>query len=155
MNMKVLILFMVLLTEIVQAIEVKISVLEKDTQVTTSYSFDVASSNLKPLDSASGDAVPQTTTYSVKDGQLLAGDKNLAEADELLYQCHIDGCDLVIVRDEYNSFSNPLRILSAFAGHPIQVSKIVILKIVDGKVRKQLEIIRKPSSYDWTASVLE
>jgi hypothetical protein len=155
MTMKVLILFVVLLTDVVQAIEVKISVLEKNTQVTTFYSFDVASSALRPLDSASGKAMPKTTTYSVKDRKLLAGENSLSDADELLYQCHIDDCDLVIVREEYNSFSNPLRIFSAFGGHPIQVSKIVILEIVDGKVKTQSEIIRKPSSYDWTASVLE
>jgi len=152
MNIKVLFFCAALLANIGQAAEVRLSVFEESTQRTRNYKFDVATSVLKSSRVVSGKAVQQTTIYSAKDGYLFAGDKKIVEADELLFQCHVDGCDLVVVREEYNSFSNPLRILFAFGGHPVQVSKIVILKIVDGKLETKKEIIRKPSSYHWRVS---
>jgi len=137
------------------AAEVRISVLEVSTQKTTAYEFNVGSSALKPVEKVSGKVIQQTTRYTVEDGRLLTDRKKVSSATELLYQCHIDGYDLIVVRKEHNSFSNPLRILSAASGHPIQVSKIVILKIVNGKLKTETEIIQKPSSYKWEVSVLE
>lgn len=153
--MRVLFLCLVLAANIGRATEVRLSVYEENTQKTRYYAFDVAKSALKSLSEASGKAVEQTTTYSVKDRRLFGGDKILVKADEILYQCHIDGRDVVVVRDEYNSFSNPMRMLVAFAGHPVQVSKIMVLKIVDGKLETTTRIIRRPSSYRWRVSVYE
>jgi hypothetical protein len=135
--------------------EVKISVFEKSTQKTRNYSFDVATSAIKSVRAVDGEALPQTTIYSLKDGYLFAGDKRMVEEVELLYQCHFGGYDLVVVRDEYNSYSNPMWALFAFSGHPVQVSKILILKIAEGNLKTKTEIIRKASSYDWRVSVLE
>ena len=157
MNMKVLkvLLFCAaLLANVSQAAEVRLSVFEESTQKTRNYKFNVATSVLKSLRVASGKAVQQTTIYSTKDGYLFFGDKKMVEADELLYQCRVDGYDLVVVRDEYNSFSNPMWMLFAFAGHPVQVSKIVIVKIADRKLRTKTKIIRKAASYHWRVSVL-
>jgi hypothetical protein len=153
MNMKALLFCAALLANIGQATEVKLSLLEESTQKTRHYEFDVTTSALKSLRSASGETVQQTAIYTARDRYLFAGDKKIAGADDLLYQCHIDDCDLVVVRDEYNSYSNPMWALFAFSGHPVQVSKIVILKIVDGKLKTKREIIRKASSYHWRVSV--
>jgi hypothetical protein len=149
------VLLLVLLIGVSEAVEVKILVIEEKTKATTYYTYDVETSGVKPVASVSGGVVAQVRTFSIKDRRLLAGDRKVTNADQLLFQCRINGVDLVIVRDEYNSFSNPLRILSAFSGHPIQVSKIVILKIENGELKRKATIIQKPSSYEWTATILQ
>jgi hypothetical protein len=58
-----------------------------------------------------------------------------------------------VVRVEYNSLGGPIRLLSAFAGHPIQVSKVLILAISGEKIRSENEITRKDSSYGWSAKI--
>jgi len=153
--MKVLIFSFVFLVNFAHAAELEISVLEVSKEQTNHWSFDTAKSVLKPLKTTTGKALQQTTTYSLRDGKVYRGEKKVSSATEILYQCRIDGCDLLVVRDEHNSFSNPMRILSAAAGHPIQVSKIVIFKIVDGKLKTKAEIVRKPSSYQWKVAVHE
>jgi hypothetical protein len=160
--MRVIIAILVIFTVgFIRAAEVRISLHEKDPLMQkevpafTCYAFKIESATLTSLASASGKALQQTNEYSIEERRLSLHGKRVAKADEILYQCHVGGCDLVIVRDEYNSFSNPLRILSAFSGHPIQVSKIVILTIVDGDLKSQTEIIRRPASYEWTASIME
>lgn len=59
----------------------------------------------------------------------------------------------MVVRDEYNSFLGPLKLLYAFSGHPVQVSEIVLLVILNNVVVGEREIIRKESAYRWLVGI--
>jgi hypothetical protein len=107
----------------------------------------------KSESSGSGLASPSIDRYLVKDHHLRYRDKTIAEAVEILAQTSVGEHDLVVVRYEYNSFSNPLRLLSAVAGHPVQVSEIIALAVSDGRVVKRWRLARVASSYEWRADV--
>jgi hypothetical protein len=150
---RVLTLTLVLLSSLASASPVRVDVSEKSTGLTTSYSFDVTSSTLRKSETVSTKDIPQASVYSVVDRKLVARGFAVSAADDILYQCPIDGFDVVVVRAEHNSFSNPFRVLVAFSGHPIQVSTIYILKIKDHVVVSRQEVIHKPASYEWSAKV--
>lgn len=135
------------------ASEVQLSLFERATSTTTVFLLDTSNLKLTPTSAVQGSELPQITTYASVGGKLVSGNVKLTDADEVLFQCRLDNIDLVVVRDEYNSFGGPLRILVAFAGHPIQVSKILVLAISNGQVVSEREITRKDSSYHWVAKV--
>lgn len=134
--------------------EVQIALFEQRISEQSGFLFDTGSMKLRKVQTAVGVELPTIARYESRAGKLYSNGTALAEADEVLFQCEVDEVDLVVVRDEYNSFSNPLRILSALSGHPVQVSKIVILTIANGQVEAEKELTRKPSSYGWVVSVL-
>jgi hypothetical protein len=136
-----------------QPSEVQISLLERRTSILTDYSVDLPKLELRKISEARGSELAQLSKYSSSDRQLIADGKVLAAADEVLYQCQVDGMDLVVVRDEYNSFFGPIRLLAALSGHPIQVSRIVILTIVGNTQVSKREIVRKDASYRWVVKV--
>lgn len=49
--------------------------------------------------------------------------------------------------------SNPLRLLAALAGHPVQVSEINAFALRDGRVISRWRLVRRASSYEWRAVV--
>jgi hypothetical protein len=108
---------------------------------------------LRKISEARGSELAQLSKYTSSDRKLIGDGKLLATADEILYQCQVDGIDLVVVRDEYNSFLGPIRLLAAFSGHPIQVSKITMLTIVNNTQISRREITRKDASYQWVVKV--
>lgn len=143
-----------LLPSAVRASEVRISLLEESTRQTTNYFFDANSRTVTPTGGIGGTEVPKITKYYIRDRQLSSESRTLAKADEILYQCHVEGVDLVIVRSEYNSFANLLEILAAFAGHPVQVSRILVLQCKDHALTAETEITRKAASYRWSVKIL-
>lgn len=132
---------------------VQLSLHEQSTASTKIYSVDTDNLALTPLSVVEGAELPQTTRYTSVDRKLVVGNVKLVDADDVLFQCELDGVDLVVVRVEYNSFGGPIRLLAAFAGHPIQVSKVLILAISGGKILSEKEITRKDSSYVWNAKI--
>jgi hypothetical protein len=148
-------IFVVLLflASIANAGTVRVDVLEKSTGKSTNYWFEVGS--LAPVKGALASIreIPQSSIYSLRNGKLTVGGVAISAADDILFQCAVEGFDLVIVRVEHNSISNPLRVLTAVSGHPIQVSTIYILKIKNHVVVLKREIIHKPASYEWSAKV--
>ena len=134
--------------------EVGIELLEKQTNAVTTYSFDPQSSRLKPVQHASGKEIPQFSKYGVRERKVILNGNPLADAEEILYQCEVNGTDVLIVRVEHNSFSSPMKWLAAFSGHPIQVSTINILTVIGGELKDQTRIEQKDSSYRWSAKIL-
>ena len=62
--------------------------------------------------------------------------------------------DLVVVRQEHNSLSNPLRWLAALSGHPVQVSRIAWFLVSEGEVRSGVLLSRAASSH-WSVSLFD
>lgn len=141
------------LTNHADASEFVIALHEKATNETTNYAFDLNTSELRKVSEVFGNEIANTSYYVVRDQKLVGNGKVLMDADEILYQGQTGGIDLLVIREEYNSFSNPVRWLSALSGHPIQVNKILAVTIKDGNILAQKEIVKKPSSYHWSAHV--
>ena len=128
----------------------------KETKTGRESFFRIDTDSLRVMKSkqpATNQPLPKITRYKVEKERLIAGDESLMKAENILFQGSAGDADFVVVRREHNSFSNPLRVLSAIAGHPIQVSKIVIVKIAGGKIAGDRELARRASSYDWTATI--
>jgi hypothetical protein len=150
-------------TSAAQASEVRLSLLEKSTSTTTAYSLESTTLAFRQIEAANGSELPQIGKYMTSARKLVANANAtatatataLADADEILYQCRIGEIDFVVVRVESNSFSSFMKLISALSGHPIQVSKIVVMTIRDGRVISKKEITHKDSSYHWVAKVLK
>jgi hypothetical protein len=136
------------------AAEVEVTLTEKRTALRTAYAVDMATGTVRGLPEAKGEPLAVIQTYRVESRRLCAA-SCIADAEEILFQGRAGTADVVVVRKEYNSFSNPLRWLAAFSGHPIQVSSIRVVVLVAGARLKQVELVDKPSSYDWEASVVQ
>lgn len=142
-----------LLTSMARANDVQLSLLETDASEQLYYSLNIREIKLREIAAIDGTQLAQTQKYSSNNGKLVTNGIALATADEILFQCEVDGVDLVVVRDEYNSFLGPLKLLYAISGHPVQVSKIVLLVIVNNVVASEREIIRKESAYRWLVGI--
>lgn len=135
--------------------EVHLSLLEKSTSQSTAYAVEMANLSHRRIEQVQGIESSQLSTYSSRDRKLVANGKAIADADEVLFQCQVDNVDIVVVRDEYNAFFGPFKLLAAASGHPIQVSKILVLKIENNNVVSEKEITRKEASYHWTAKIFK
>jgi len=135
--------------------QVQLALLDKRTSEQTSYSLDIESLKLHRIASPGGSELPQIGSYSSQNRQLVKDGQALADADEVLFQCEVGDVDLVLVRDEYNSFFGPINLLAALSGHPVQVSRIVVLSVGHGRVVLAREITRKERSYHWVAKVFK
>lgn len=116
------------------ACDATIVLFEARTTATSIYCIDLATWSVTKIASASGCVLPSIDRYVVKDYHLKDRNKTVAEAVEILAQTSLGDYDLVVVRHEYNSFSNPRWILSAVAGHPVQVSEVIALAVRDGRL---------------------
>ena len=72
------------------------------------------------------------------------------KATEILAQSTVDGTDIVVVRVETLGLGNPLAFL---AGHPKQVSKIVVAGFRSGRLIWQRHIAKEAYSGKWQASL--
>ena len=151
--MRLLVVPLLLAASIAQSSPVKIDVLEKSTAVTRTYWYDVNSSSLTKAEHPVHGPIPPLTRYVSADRKLTLNGLAISAADDILYQCRVEDMDVVVVRVEHNSVSNPLRVLTAVAGHPIQVSTIYVLKIRNQSLLSRRELVHKPASYDWSATV--
>jgi hypothetical protein len=135
------------------AAEVRVSLHEKATGAKSAYAFDTERGSMGPIRGADGVALPAVETLRIVSGRLCAT-ACLLDADEILFQGRLDNGTVAVVRDEYNSFANPLRWLAALSGHPVQVSSILVLQVEDGRIRAKAELTRKAASYHWEARVV-
>jgi hypothetical protein len=134
--------------------DVIIQLYEELTKEYSHYVLNVKSIELLRVDSTTGSQISEIKKYSIHDRRLFCPGNVLLDADDVLFQGELDGMDFIVVREEYNSFSNPWRILRLLAGHPVQVSRIIVLVVKNGKAIVEEEIVKKPSSYDWQAKIL-
>lgn len=137
-----------------EAVEPRVSLYEKQTGTTTAYAFDAEHGRVRKLKKARGEVLPRIESYRIESRNLCAA-VCLIEADEILFQGRLGDTDVVVVRKEYNSFSDPLRWLAAESGHPVQVSSIRVVAISAGRLRAKAELTRRAASYHWTAVVVD
>ena len=136
--------------------DVVLSLHEKRTETTSYYTLNLVKGKAVPAQAVSSKEIPRTKAYGVLDGTLVRVDGlwRLMDATEILFQGEWDGLEVLIIREEYNSFSSPMRLLSALSGHPLQVSKIVWVTVKNGDIVHEKELRREPSSYGWKAVLL-
>lgn len=151
---KLLTVALLLIAGPVHSSELHLTLLEKKTSATVAYSLESTTLAFRKIETADGAELPQIQKYKVSARKLANNAIALADADEILYQCKIGEIDLIVVRVENNSFSNPMKLLSALSGHPVQVSRIVILTIDNDRVISEKEVTSRDSSYGWAAKVL-
>lgn len=132
-----------------------LSLREVKSQATTNFLLNLETGKANVVSGGTGDPLMSSDVYIVRDWKLVPAvdGKALIDASQILFQTKVEDLDVLIIRDEYNSFSNPFRWLSALAGHPVQVSKILWITIKNGNVIYSVELRREPSSYEWTAGL--
>jgi hypothetical protein len=133
--------------------DVAITVFEAKTAATSTHCVGLDQIALVKTGPAAGPVLAPTDIYAVKNGRLVHDATVIADATEILAQARAGHHDVVVLRNEYNSFSNPLRVLSAFLGHPVQVSEIAVLLLREGRVIKRWRLAREASSYEWRADL--
>jgi hypothetical protein len=94
--------------------------------------------------------VTTTDHFTIRDGTLFHNGEPSFKAAEVLAQGASDGTDIVVVRIETLGLGNPLAFL---AGHPKQVSKIVVAGFRNGRVAWQHRIAKETYSGKWQASI--
>lgn len=103
-----------------------------------------------------GKPIAQISKYVTKDDRhIWMGAKQLGRADDIFAQAFIGGTDVLIVRREHNALLNPLKFLIAITGHPIQVSEIWVVALVDGKEIWSERLVSKDAVYRWKVRLFE
>jgi hypothetical protein len=135
------------------ACAVEVSVFRRPENVTSCFCLELSPATLeKSRDpDAARTPLPQIADYSIKSERLRFAGTELTPALEILYQSRLPDADVIVIREEHNSFSNPMRILAALAGHPVQVSTIGVVVVRNGKLVRRWNPLRTASSYDWRA----
>ena len=151
----ILVVMLLFLSLVAQAGEAYLALFERLTVMTNNYEIEVSPLSVRQIPSVRGVLVPQIHKYITKAGKLLNGASAFARANEIRYQCQVDGVDLVIIRVESDSLFGPIKLLSALSGHPVQINKIVALEIKNDKVLAAETVIRKESSFHWSAAVFK
>jgi hypothetical protein len=107
--------------------------------------------NGRPKDSTSSpSSVAAIDCFTIKSGHLFYKGQPTFKATEILAQSAADDTDIVVARVETLGLGNPLAFL---AGHPKQVSKIVVAGFRDGRLVWQRRIAKEAYSGKWQASV--
>lgn len=135
--------------------EVKITLLERSTGRATHFAFDTGTGAWRRLDGVIGVEARRLASYRVRDRRLVAGGRALADADEILYQCRVEGADVLVVRARETALSSPWKLFSACSGHPVEASAVSVLVVEGGAVTRRRELARSEDSHGWTAVVLE
>ena len=151
--MRLSVVFLILLCTAAHAADLVVGVTETKTGREKFFRIETDSLSARRIQAINSEALVEIARYKIEKGKLITGDQSLMKAETILFQCSWGDRDFVVVRQEYNSFCSPLRVLAAISGHPIQVSKIVIVKIAGGKVAARKELTRRASSYYWTATI--
>jgi hypothetical protein len=145
-------IFALLLVSAPAACDIGIDVFEGRRSVTTSHCVNLATRSVhRSQVQPSGPDLQPIQEYEIRNHRLRKDGTQIADAVEILVQARADGMDVVVIRNEYNSFSNPLRILAAVAGHPAQVSEVIVLVLREGRVVGRWRLARATSSYEWRA----
>lgn len=127
--------------------DIGIIVVNPDNKKTFSYLLETESFDIDKKSFSGGfseNIIPskQSGKYSISRNKLYFGGNELHDASSILFEGGMQGYDLLIIKDYYNSFSNPLRWLFAIAGHPVQGNKVYVLKIVNGKLIEREKILK-------------
>jgi hypothetical protein len=158
MKMKAMILVLavsLMLVSEVSALDAVVTEME-GTQETHMFQIDLLKQTVISTTKVTGNTTPPIYRYEArKDRHFWAGSDRFGSADDILAQIHTEDADLLIVRREHNSFGGPLRLLSALAGHPVQVSEIWLLMIKEQKESWSVKLVSKDSIYTWKASFHE
>jgi hypothetical protein len=134
--------------------DIGIDVFEGSGSITTSHCVNIATKSVRRSDaSPSGPDLQPIKEYEIRNDHLQKGKTQIADAVEILVQARANGLEVVVIRNEYNSFSNPLRILAAVAGHPAHVSEVIVLALSEGRVVGRWRLARAASSYEWRAAL--
>lgn len=136
------------------ATDLGLTVVEKG-QASYGYVLDPKDLKSRQAHFELGQDVPQIQSYSIEGGSLRKSGASLTDATEILYQCSVDGIELVVIRVEKNSFLSPKKWLAALVGHPVQRSTVVVLKINGTKIIGALEVLSRDASYSWEARITE
>jgi hypothetical protein len=132
--------------------DIGIDVFERRRSTVTRHCVTLANKSVRQSASNPiGPAFQPINAYEIRNCRLQKGDSQIANAVEILVQARAGALDIVVIRNEYNSFSNPLRILAAIVGHPSQVSEVTALALSDGNVIGRWRLARAASSYEWRA----
>lgn len=154
--MKILLFLCFLLSVSAHGNDLIVSVTEKNkTPVTTTFRINTQSLRGAKAMSSESQILPQIHKYTITNGQLSTAGRFLTKATEVLFQTTAEGADFVVFRDEYNSWFGPLKLLLFLGSHPVQVSKIVIVKVVSGRLACRRELTTKEASYRWSATISE
>ena len=146
-------IFLMLFYTAAHAADLVVAITETKTGREKFFRIETDSLLVRRVRATNSQALANITRYKIEKGKLIAGDQSLIKAESILFQCSAGDTDFAVVRQEYNSFCSPLRVLAAISGHPIQVSKIVIVKIAGGKLAGHRKLTRRASSYGWTAII--
>lgn len=140
------------------AAQLGLTVVEKNKE-SFNYTFDSTTFKFREAAFAGKQPIELSQDYTAQNGKLLKQGTPLSDllevlhVVEVLYQCQVDGVDLVVVKTFKNSMSSPLKVLSAMSGHPIQKYTVVALRIDGTKVLARREIVGRDSSYHWQATM--
>jgi len=104
----------------------------------------------KLTSASASSSITETDRFTLKDGVLFYNGQPTIKAIEILAQSAADGTDIVVVRIEMLGLGNPLALL---AGHPKQVSKIVVAGFRNGRAVWQHRIAKEAYSGKWLASI--
>lgn len=151
--MRLLVIVLMLFYATAHATDLVVAVKEAKTGREKFFRVETDSLRVRKTQTTNGQALANVTTYRIEKRKLMTGDQRLIKADDILFQGSAGDSDFVVVRQEYNSLCCPHRVLSAFAGHPVQVSKVMIVKVEGGKVAGHRKLAGRASSYDWAATV--
>ena len=157
-----LVICLVLSCVVARAADLVVTVTEAKTGREKFFRVETDSLSARKIQAANGEALTKIERYKIEKGKLMiekgklmliGGNQALIKAENILFQCSAGDSDFVVVRQEYNSLCCPHRVLSAFAGHPIQVSRVAIVKIEGGKVTGHRKLAGRASSYEWSATI--
>jgi hypothetical protein len=118
------------------------------------YEFRPDTRAVHAVDHAAGRRLATVQAYRVEGRRLCAG-KCFLGADQVLFQGTTGGVDVVVNRKQYNSFSNPLRWLTAFSGHPYQVDSIRVVAVDKERESRPVELTHKQARCKWEAEAVE
>lgn len=120
------------------------------------FRIDLADKKVVSDKPAAGKPIAQISKYVTKDdGHVWLGTKKLGSANDIFAQASFEGTDVLIVRREHNALFNPLKFLIAITGHPIQVSEIWVVALVDGKEIWSERLVSKDAVYRWKVRLFE
>lgn len=151
--MKRLLLLSLFLCVAAHASDLIVSVTEKTTSTTTPFRISAQTLHAARGKPSEGHVLPRIHKYTIANWQLSAAGQPLTKATEILFQTTADGADFVVLRDEDNSRLGLLNFLLFLGGHPVQVSKIAVVRVISGRLVARRELTSKEASYRWSATI--
>jgi hypothetical protein len=89
-------------------------------------------------------------SFTLADDALFRDLSEVADADQLLAQAKSGDVEIVIYRDEHNSWLNPLR---AIAGHPKQISRVYVRAYKGNRLLWTRLIFKGQYKHEYRASI--